>query len=121
MVRRNPLWKVYREVNTTVLMRKRATMTSSAVFFLEWVGLIRVFLINGGVKIDAFFNMSDLDGAVDDATWFGAVNEGGWHILVYANDVANSGFVLILCRGAGVGKSIDAPEDIDGSSVNFGC
>lgn len=81
-------------------------MINRAVFFLECGGLNKLFRRNGGMMIDTFCNMLALDGEVGEPIDLGAV-EGGLHMTKGITGDASSGFVLLLCRACGVGKSID--------------
>jgi hypothetical protein len=83
MVRRNPLWKVYSDVNNAMLSRNKNVRIKMAIFFLEWGGgpNTRLLRRKDGMRTDAFFRrMFDLDG----------LEEGGWHIVIDAMDFVNT-------------------------------
>jgi hypothetical protein len=112
MVRRNPLWKVYSEVNRMVLSTKRDSRMEMANFFLgwggDWLNSSRLLRRNGGINADAF-RRKLLDEPIG-LLLLGAVDEGGWHMVVAAKDFVDRLVLLLLIMcllGAGAGKSIE--------------
>lgn len=68
---------MYSDVNTIVLRRNKESIISSAVFLFECGGASRLFLMNGGIIIDALCSMLDLGADAADEPMDFAANEGG--------------------------------------------